>query len=201
MDTIFKGRHLINILLLSISFIVLFFAIILFLFIPAGKAYKQEHETYVHQKQILNEAQNRHDDTLHELKSLQTKYRTIIRGYEKAFDPQEFDEVYSRYFTKLTLKEIKKLENESIFEVYEVRTTSKINSPTIFYDFLTAINKSDNIIRVEFPIEFVAHDGVIDASFRMQVYGANFHNYKEQNSSITVQEEKEIKNESIDISQ
>ena len=56
------------------------------------------------------------------------------------------------------------------FITYEVNTTSKINSPKSFYDFLEALNKSDWIVGVEFPITFIREDKLIKSSFKMNVY-------------------------------
>jgi len=173
-NSLFKGRNLINILLLSLGFMVLFFGMIIFMFIPLGKAYKEEYKLYTVEMRLLRDAQAHHDEVMETLKNLQAKNRAIITGYEKSFDPVAFDKLYSRFFSKLTLTQLKELEKNDIFQIYEVNASSHINSPVDFYEFLFAINKSDNIIKVEFPISFVAQDERIHASFRMKVYGANF---------------------------
>jgi hypothetical protein len=49
-------------------------------------------------------------------------------------------------------------------------TTSQINSPKSFYDFLDAVNKSDWIISVNFPISFKREAEMIRSSFTMKVY-------------------------------
>jgi hypothetical protein len=59
-----------------------------------------------------------------------------------------------------------------VFTIYEVNTTSKINSPKVFYNFLDSINKSDWIIGVNFPINFKREADMIRSSFTMRVYTA-----------------------------
>ena len=63
-----------------------------------------------------------------------------------------------------------RVKDEDNFNVYEVNTTSQINSPKSFYDFLDAVNKSDWIIAINFPIVFKREDDKIRSSFTMKVY-------------------------------
>lgn len=185
MNNLFRGRSLINILLLSLGFTVLFFLIIIVLFIPTGKSYKKVHKAYVKEMIKLDDKQMIHDETKDKLQNLQSKNRSYIMAYENKFNAQSFNTLYSKYFVKLTLTQQQKLQNEDIFDVYEVNTTSNLHSPTDFYEFLTAVKKSENIIRVEFPINFIAKNNMLYASFRMKVYGANFDNYKPVDTNTT----------------
>ena len=68
---------------------------------------------------------------------------------------------------------MKKLDNEEEFSVYEVNTTSEITSPKNFYNFLEAVNKSDWIVGVNFPITFKRDGEIISSSFTMKVYENN----------------------------
>ncbi len=174
MTNLMRGQNLINILLLSLGFILLFFAFVVIFFIPAGKAYKKEHKVYMQKMYLLDQSQEAHDQTLDNLKELQAKNRAIITAYGNLFDPQAFDRQYSRYFKRLKLTAMKKGNKEDIFDTYAVTTTSDIRTPLDFYEFLKAVNKSENIISIEFPINFKADGNVIQATFHMKVYSATF---------------------------
>ena len=174
MNSVMRGRNLINILLLSLGFIVLFFAFVAIFLIPTGKEYKVDHKKYMKAVYERNRAQDFHDDTMQNLKDLQTKNRNIILAYSNAFDPDAFARQYSRYFKRLKLTSVEGKKKEDIFDIYEVKATSDLHSPTDFYEFLDAVNKSENIISIEFPIHFVADGSVIHSSFRLKVFNADF---------------------------
>jgi len=179
MNSLMRGRNLINILLLSLGFIVLFFAFVAIFLIPTGKMYKKDHKSYMKATYERDRAQDFHDETMLNLKDLQTKNRAIILAYGNLFDSDAFARQYGRYFKRLKLTSVDTKEKEDIFDVYEVKATSDINSPTDFYDFLDAVNKSENIISIEFPINFVADGPVIHSSFRLKVFNADFDNQKQ----------------------
>ncbi len=176
MNSVMRGRNLINILLLSLGFMIIFFAFVAIFLIPTGKQYKKDHKVYMEAIYERNKAQEYHDETMMNLKDLQQKNRSIIVAYSNKFDPDAFAKQYRGYFKQLKLTTVDAKEEEDIFDIYEVKATSDIHSPTDFYDFLEAVNKSENIISVEFPIDFVAERSVIRASFRLKVFNADFDN-------------------------
>jgi hypothetical protein len=188
MNNLMRGRNLINILLLSLGFMIIFFAFVAIFLIPTGKQYKKDHKVYMKAIYERNRAQDFHDETMMNLKELQGKNRPIIVAYSNMFDPDAFARQYKQYFKQLKLTSVDAKEKEDIFDIYEVKATSHIHSPTDFYDFLEAVNKSENIISVEFPIRFVAKGSVINASFRLKVFNADFDNklqMKDENISIS----------------
>ncbi len=191
-DALFRGRSLINILLLTLGFIFAFFLFTVFVLIPTGKNYKKIHKSYIQQKYIENQAQARFDKVSHNLDELQEKHKSIIIAYENLFDPKAFSRDYAKYFKRFKLSAASKENREGMFDVYEVTTSSDIATPSDFYEFLTAVNKSDNIISIEFPIHFEAKGKSIEASFRMRVYSADFKSYlrylKDVESNTTTKE-------------
>lgn len=176
MNSVMRGRNLINILLLSLGFMIIFFAFVAIFLIPTGKQYKKDHKIYMEAIYERNKAQGYHDETMMNLKDLQQKNRSIIVAYSNMFDPDAFAKQYRRYFKQLKLTSVDAKERDEIFDIYEVKATSDIHSPTDFYDFLEAVNKSENVISIEFPIRFVAEKSVIHASFRLKVFNADFDN-------------------------
>lgn len=176
-QNLLRGRSLINILLLTLGFIFFFFLFTVIVLIPAGKSYKKDHKSYIQQRYLESQAQQRHNKVSENLNDLQSKNKSIIMAYENLFNPKGFDRDYGKFFKRLKLSAVAPLEKEQMFDVYEVNTSSDIATPSDFYEFLTAVNKSENIISIEFPIHFKASGNVIEASFRMKVYTAVLKSY------------------------
>jgi len=180
------SRHYLYILLVSLF---LFLFVLLFAFlvlIPEGKEYREKRMELKKTTIKVNKYQNFYDETLGTLKDLQSKDRHIIAGFDNIFNPDRFEKQHKTYFSSLSLSKISKVEDENEFAVYEVNTTSRISSPTNFYNFLDAVNKSDWIIGVNFPINFKRDGEMIDSSFTMKVYCNN----KDSNATASKSENK-----------
>ena len=147
---------------------ILLFAFLLL--IPEGKAYRENRLVVKKEKAELRKYQLYSDETQEKLKELQHENRLIVTAFDTDFNPTRFEKQYAKYFSDLNLKAQMRVNDENSFVVYEVNTTSKINSPQSFYDFLDALNKSDWIISVNFPIHFVRENMFIKSSFKMKVY-------------------------------
>lgn len=161
-----------NMYLLSLS-IILFIFVLFFSFsvlIPNGQEYRQQRSELQKESIELKKYEDFSDETLERLKKLQSENRHIITAFKTPFDPDRFEKQYKNYFNSLTVTPKVKVGTEEEFAVYEVNTTSTINSPTVFYDFLDAVNKSDWIIGVNFPINFKRESEMISSSFTMRVY-------------------------------
>ena len=164
------SRQTIMILILSL---VLLIGVLLFSFlalIPQGKEYRLERLDNRANQIILRQYENYSDETFSRLKELQTKNRRVITAYENEFDVERFEKMSEKYFERLHLSKLVNLPDESKFSVYEVNTSSNIDSPASFYDFLDNVNRSENIIGINFPINFVRHGEYIESSFTMKVY-------------------------------
>ena len=167
------SRHHLYILLVSVF---LFLFVILFSFIlliPKGQDYREQRMEVKKIVSKVDKYQNFHDETFETLKELQSKNRHIITAFDNIFDPKRFEKEHKSYFSALSILKISKKEDEAEFAVYEVNTTSSISSPKNFYNFLDAVNKSDWIIGVNFPITFKRQGEMIASSFTMKVYCNN----------------------------
>jgi len=171
-----------NIYLLALSTLLLLF-VVLFSFlvlIPKGKEYRTQRNELRKENRELKKYENFNTDTFALLKKLQSDNRHIITAFKTDFKADRFEKQNKDYFTSLNISKkvyIDKAEDE--FSVYEVNTTSKISSPQSFYNFLDAINKSDWMIKINFPINFKRDGDMIRSSFTMRVYKAS----KDSNTS------------------
>ena len=168
-----------NIYLLVLSVFLLVFVLIFAfaLLIPEGKEYRNKMVELKKESIKLQKFENFRDEILERLTELKSEKRHVITAFDTGFNPQRFEKIHKDYFNSLTIspkikstKVIKEAMDE--FDVYEVNTTSKINSPTSFYGFLDSVNKSDWIISINFPIEFKREDEMIRSSFTMKVYNS-----------------------------
>ncbi len=175
-------RQSIFILIISIF---LFIFVLIFSFsslIPEGKEYRKEKTNLLIQKKDLQRYQNFESQTYDTLKKLQSDNRHIITAFDKEFSPKRFIKKYKSSFNSLEVTKVKELDSEENFSVYDVKTSSQISTPTVFYKFLDEINKSDWIIAINFPIEFERNGEVLNSSFKMKIYS----NSKDSNNSELV---------------
>ena len=181
-----------NIYLLSLSvFLLIFVFIFAFaLLIPEGKEYRNKRADLRKENKELKKYENFRDDVLEQLSELKSDNRNIIAAFDRSFDAVRFEKMHREYFNSLSVQEKVQLEIENKFSVYEVNTTSQINSPKSFYDFLDAVNKSDWIISVNFPIHFKREAEMIRSSFTMKVYEVT----KDSNTSNVNTEDLNISN-------
>jgi hypothetical protein len=140
--------------------------------IPEGKNYREKRTELNKQKIELQKYEDFSASTLKKLKKLQSDNKHTIIALENDFNEKRFIKLHKNNFLSLNIHPKKKLSKEDEFLIYEVNATSSINSPKSFYDFLDAINKSDWLIGVNFPIEFKRDSKVIKSSFTMKVYKA-----------------------------
>ena len=173
------SRHYLYILLSSLFLLLFVLLFAFFVLIPKGKEYRAKRIELQRSNLKLQKYQNYHDKVYTTLKNLQSKNRHIITAFENRFDTKRFIRENKSYFFSLELAKITKAGEKDGFDVYEVNTTSSIASPKNFYDFLDALNKSDWIIGVNFPIIFKRKGDSILSSFTMKVY-AN----KEQSKAV-----------------
>ncbi|OIP52844.1 MAG: hypothetical protein AUK54_10275 [Helicobacteraceae bacterium CG2_30_36_10] len=162
-----------NLYLLALSTFLLIFVLLFsfLLLIPKGKEYREQRTELNKGNVELRKYQDFNEETLEILKKLQSDNGHVITAFDNTFNAARFEKEHKNYFNTLTLSKLEKSEDEEDeFSVYEVQTTSQINSPKSFYDFLDAVNKSSWIIGINFPINFKREEQMIRSSFTMKVY-------------------------------
>lgn len=163
-------RHILYLTLFSIVMIIFSIWFATTQLIPMGKEYKKSRLTLKKERKDLRRYKDFYKKTLHLYNETKTKNRLAIEAFESTFDPRRFEEKFRKYFISFSIRKIQKATLQSWYEVYEVNTTSKITSPVNFYNFLDALNKSEWIIGVTFPIDFSKEGELIHSGFTMQVY-------------------------------
>ena len=175
------SRHYLYIFLISFFLLLFVFVFSFTVLIPEGQDYREARLELRKENLALRKYQDFYDTTLKTLKDLQSKNRHIITAFDTTFNPKRFEKQHKVFFSSLSISKISRVKDEDEFATYEVNTTSQISSPTNFYDFLDALNKSDWIIGVNFPINFKRDGEMIKSSFTMKVYANN----KDKNSTAS----------------
>ena len=169
-----------NIYLLAISIFLLIFVLVFSfaVLIPNGKEYRIKRTELRKMNMELRQLNDFSHETVGILQKLQSDNRHIITAFDTKFNAQRFEKQYKSFFSSLKLSKKVKVDGDD-FSVYEVNTTSQISSPKSFYNLLEAINKSDWIIGVNFPIKFKRDGEIISSSFTMKAYS----NKKDSNTA------------------
>jgi hypothetical protein len=167
------SRQYVYLMLLSFFLFVFVLAFSFGVLIPQGKEYRVKRVDLKQLTKDLRVYKNLHNDTSETLQDLRSKNRTVIRAFEATFNPERFEKKNKQYFSALHISQVDFSKVEDKFAIYEVNTTSEINSPASFYKFLDAVNKSDWMIEVNFPIDFKRDGEMIKSSFKMKVYCNN----------------------------
>jgi len=173
-----------HIYLLVVSVILLMFVLVFSfaVLIPEGKEYRIKRVELKKELKELKRYQNFNDETYEVLKNLQSENRHIITAFDTIFNIERFEKQHKSFFTSLNISKVEPVAKEEGFAVYEVNTSSQISTPTTFYSFLDAVNKSDWIIDINFPINFKREGELIKSSFTMKVY------YNSPDSNATASE-------------
>ena len=54
---------------------------------------------------------------------------------------------------------------------YELNVTSMVKTPSKFYNFIDALQKYDNIVKIDFPIKMRGEGDKIHTTFNIKIYG------------------------------
>ncbi|MDF1881953.1 hypothetical protein JHD50_11705 [Sulfurimonas sp. MAG313] len=164
------SRQMIYIVTLAVVFLFFVFLFAFAFLIPSGKDYRLARLESKKISYQTNSIQEEYDKVFKHFKGLQKDHRHILKAYKNIFNPERFVQMNEKYFESFSLSELTPHARDENFAVYEVNTSSLIQSPQGFYDFLDGVNKSDNIIAINFPIDFKRDANLIKSSFTMHVY-------------------------------
>lgn len=169
-----------NIYLMAVTLFLLLFVLIFSfgVLIPKGKEYRIKKTELKKENLELKRLSDFSIEKEVILQKLQSDNLHVIKAFSTEFNAQRFEKQHKPFFSTLSVSKMSKGEDEEEFSVYEVNTTSQVSSPKSFYNFLEAVNKSDWIIAVNFPINFKRDGEMISSSFTMKVY-----NNKESNAT------------------
>ncbi|NOX16315.1 MAG: hypothetical protein GXP61_09915 [Epsilonproteobacteria bacterium] len=174
MNNIDRSLEKINIIKLLIFlsiFIITTLVLILTLILPNVKQYRSYKNQYnsavVHKTKVQNVLNGR----INEIKKLRLDNAKVFNSFKHKFTKPEFVLFANNFFDKVTLKEVKKSIHKKEFKVYELNVTSALKTPVNFYKFLDGLNHYQNMIQADFPIDLKSNGKVINATFKIKVFG------------------------------
>ncbi len=165
-----RGINILKLLIFLFIFIVISFLIIFIFIVPDIKnlrnakiEHKRTYNIYIFNKNKLN-------SKIKDLKNLKYNNLKIIQAFDNKFNEKDFIKFAKKYFKDATLKKEATKPYKQNFIKYSFNTVSKITTPTVFYKFLTDINRYDNIIQADFPIHMQAVGNDINTTFNLKVF-------------------------------
>ncbi len=147
--------------------------IVIFAFIvPSVKEYKNTKAEYSRQNTATNKIMQLQDQKEKTLQNTTRKNMKILDALIKKFNKRDFIQYTSNYFSNVRLSKKSESSDENGFTIYELNVTGSLKSPNNFYEFLDGLNRYENIVKADFPINMIAKGDKINASFNIKVYNA-----------------------------
>ena len=170
-DTSLEEIDVIKLLVYILIFIIVCLVMIFAFIVPNIKEYREiQYQNRIQTASVakINQIYNSKNSLLNEIKE---KDRMIFKAYDTKFSEDNFTKFASGYFSEVKLSQISQQASEEPFFRYELNVTSNVLTPTKFYNFIDALARYDNIIRVDFPIRMRQDNGKIHTTFNIKVYG------------------------------
>jgi uncharacterized membrane protein YhiD involved in acid resistance len=157
-----------------IIFLFSFLAVVMvfvFLFvIPSIKEFKHKKAEYYQQIKAQKNLSKREKELKQQFEKLEKKYNTALSAFKKDFSEEEFLALAKKYFTNVKLIPGDKKKTENGLQIYKFTADFSARTPVKFYQFIDAVNKMENVVKINFPIELEAQDRNIVLKFNMSVY-------------------------------
>ena len=152
---------------------VICFGFIFVLIIPNIKEYRVKKSEYRNEFALFEKAQKRYKEKRGELSRLKSENLKILVNFTNSFSEEKFLKYCEKFFSNVSLKKTGSKNHKKNFILYELNVSSRLSTPTNFYNFLDSLNRYENIIETDFPIELKAKNNLISATFKIKVYELN----------------------------
>jgi len=173
MDSSMTKIDVVKLLLFLLIFILISMFMLLFMIVPNIKEYRSAkaiyNTAYTHKKRVENVLFERKK----EFSDLSNKNRRAITSFMHKFSTDNFISYAGKFFKDISLVEVNKKAYKKEFTEYELKVSSNLLTPTNFYLFLDGLNRYENIIQADFPIDMETNASTIKASFKIKVYDIN----------------------------
>ena len=166
------GIDIVKNFLLFFLFFIIFMILLVFLVAPTIKKFKEVKHDYYSTKIKADKIQNKLDKLTLQYKKLYKANHKIILDFKMNFNKESF-KIFSSKYMKITNIEDKNssiYEKEFIEKFYIISAT--LNSPTSFYKFINDIKKTNNVLKVYYPVVFKAKNGDIKLLYKLESFKA-----------------------------
>ena len=143
---------------------------IAFIIAPAIKKFKKSQQNFYEIKSEFISVKKHYNIELNKLNNLKKQNKTIILKLRRDFDIKNFKIFASQFMNIENIKKDKTTiyENDFLKTVYYINAF--IKSPKNFYDFVDALKKYKNVIKVYFPIDFKKEKDKIKITLKIEYY-------------------------------
>lgn len=164
---------IVKLLLYLLIFLVTTLFMVLIVIVPNIKEYRASKTVY--KKAFIHKArvQNVLADRDAEFGELNTQNRRAITSFVHKFSTDNFIKYAGNFFKEVSLVEVEKKEYKKEFIEYKLSVSSSLKSPSSFYTFLEGLNRYENIVQADFPIQMESNSSTISSTFTIKVYDIN----------------------------
>lgn len=170
-DTSLEEIDIAKLLIYMLVFVVVCLVMIFAFIVPNIKEYREinlQNRSQTASVTKINQIYNTKNANLNDMKE---KQRLVFKAFETKFDKANFSAFASKFFSEVRLAEVPPKDTNEKFLRYELEVTTSLQTPSKFYDFIDALAKYDNIIKVDFPINMRGQKDKIHTTFNIKVYG------------------------------
>lgn len=170
-DTSLENIDILKLLIYVLIFIIVCLIMIFGFIVPNIKEYRMiqaQNRSQMANVSRIEQVLNTKNNTLNEIKE---KDRVTLKAFDTKFNKIKFSAFATNYFSDVRLQEIPAQNKDEPYFRYELNVTSMVKTPTKFYDFIDALQKYDNVIKIDFPIKMRGDRDKIHTTFNIKVYG------------------------------
>ena len=168
-DKSFEEINIVKILILTLSFISVCTALILFLLLPTLKSYKELSLKDNSQTALLNATKAKLNASEDKIAVLRGENNKSLEQFQTNFNEKNFQLFLSQFFKNIEIKTLKN-ENE-LYLKHTLLVQADLASPKNLYDFIDALQNYDNLIKIDYPLNLKAKKSGIELSFIAKIYG------------------------------
>lgn len=170
MDNVFKKVNLLKNIYWFVLFLSIVFGLFFGLITPSIKEYRVKNLDLKDSVEKVLNTQKEYDTYKKEMTKIKDENRNMLIAFQNKFTEDNVLNIVKSKIKDMEIVKTKTDSSDSEFIKHEYTLTGTINSPSKFYDLLNSINKAENIIELDFPIEFSKDETKITNQFIIRVY-------------------------------
>lgn len=156
-------------LLLWLSvFLIVIFALSAILIIPSINKLKVANEVLNSSNTKLSQFKGKNENVEKQLNEYLAENKVNLDKIHNDFNIEKFKNHCKTFFDEVSLE--KSIDFSEEYVSYQLQVSTKITSPSVFYNFIDSLENYPNILRVHFPIVLKSDKDLIKAQFNLQVY-------------------------------
>ncbi|MBT0879132.1 MULTISPECIES: hypothetical protein [unclassified Campylobacter] len=167
-DNSMSKIDIVKLLLWLSIFLITIFTLSALLIIPSVNKLKVANEVLSSSNSKFQQNKAKNESIERQLNDYLSENKTNLAKIHNEFDIEKFKNHCKTFFDEVNLD--KNLDFSEDYVSYQLSVSTKITSPTIFYDFIDSLDNFPNILRVHFPIVLKSDKNLIKAQFNIQVY-------------------------------